>query len=270
MENPNQPVASVNQVAQTGYYNKPKLTPALKIFKVAVSLWWKNFEKILRLYWEGIKITLLPLAITAVFSALGFFIITPGFIANILKVIAGISGFVTFILMIYYWTRAYIAIFLLIKNDYRNEPKETYQNTKDLFWPYIGLSLLTALLVLCWSLLLIIPGIIFSVFYSLAIYVLFFEGKQGMAALRRSRALVKGYFWPVLGRFCVLMVIVWLFMILLIAPIANAPETSAWVQIWNGVVQIISWLLGPIVMLFSYNIYTDLVKIKDVEPQIKQ
>ncbi len=246
-----------------------KLTPVFTILENSVSLWWQHLVKILKLYWEGIKPILIPLVVTTVSIVLGF-LITDRFVSNLFKTLAGVSGFVSVIFMVYFLTRGYMAIFFLVKNDYKDAPKETYRETKPLFWPYIGLSLLTGLLIFLWALLLIIPAIIFSVFYSLAVYVLFFEGKRGMSAISRSKALVKGYFWPVFGRFCFLMLVVWLLMILLMAPIAGVPETSAWSMIWSGIIQIISWLISPIALFFSYSIYSDLVKIKDAQPQIKQ
>ena len=163
---------------------------------------------------------------------------------------------------IYFWTRAYIGIFLLVKKNYQGEAVETYEETKKLFWPYIGLSLLTGLLVLLWSLLLIIPGIIFSFIYSFAIYAFFFEDKRGMSAISRSKEIIKGYFWPVVGRFLFLCLLVWLLMLIFAVPMETLPENSVAAQAWNFVAQIVSLLISPIVLIYVYNIYTDLVKVK--------
>ena len=163
---------------------------------------------------------------------------------------------------IYFWTRAYIGIFLLVKKNYQGEAAETYEETKKLFWPYIGLSLLTGLLILLWSLLLIIPGIIFSFIYSFAIYAFFFEDKRGMSAISRSKEIIKGYFWPVVGRFLFLCLLVWLLMLIFAVPMETLPENSVAAQAWNFVAQIVSLLISPIVLIYVYNIYTDLVKVK--------
>jgi hypothetical protein len=261
MENTNEKSAVI--------YNKPKLTPVFEIFREAVSIWWKNLDKILKIYWEGIKPTLIPLGVTAVLGILAAVINGP--LKTIFLITMSISAAVTLVLAIYFWTRAYAGVFLLVKKDYKDEAAETYKETKKLFWPYIGLSLLTGLLILCWTLLLIIPGIIFAFIYSFAVYALFFEDKRGMAAIRRSREIIKGYFWETMGRLCFLGLIAWIFMMIISVPseiylsnqpLALIPENSVVVQGWNFFVQVISWLIGPIAMLFTYKIYTDLIKIK--------
>ncbi|QQG52900.1 MAG: hypothetical protein HY931_01560 [Candidatus Falkowbacteria bacterium] len=253
MENTN------NQTAATGY-SKPKLTPVFEIFKGAVSVWWKNLDKILKIYWEGIKPTLIPLGVTAVLGILT--VVISGPLGTAFKITMAISAVVTLIFTIYFWTRAYVGVFLLVKKDYKDEPAETFKETKKLFWPYLGLSLLTGLLILCWTLLLIIPGIIFAFIYSFAVYAFFFEDKRGMAAIRRSREIIKGYFWETMGRLCFLGLVAWIFMMIISSPIASMPENSAAAQGWNFFVQVVSWLIGPIAMLFTYKIYTDLIKIK--------
>jgi hypothetical protein len=115
---------------------------------------------------------------------------------------------------------------------------------------------------LLWTLLLIIPGIIYSIFYSFAVYAFFFEDKRGMTAVRRSLNLVKDYWWPVFGRFLVLGIIFWIFMVLISVPLGLSNDKSVFYQIWNIFIQVVNFLVGPIALLFSYQIYQDLVKLK--------
>jgi hypothetical protein len=68
------------------------------------------------------------------------------------------------------------------------------------FWSLLWVSILSGLMVLGGFILLVIPGIIFSIWVSQAIFVVLFEDKTGTKAIRRSKALVKGLFWPVFGR----------------------------------------------------------------------
>lgn len=251
---------NTNGQAATKTYNKPKLTPVFKILQEAIKTWWLNLDKIIKIYWEGIKPTLVPLGATALLGILA--VTVKGSLGTAFKITMSIAAGVTVVLAIYFWTRAYAGIFLLVKKDYKDEAAKTYEETKKLFWPYVGLSLLTGLLILAWTLLLIIPGIVFAFIYSFAVYAFFFEGKRGMAAIRRSREIIKGYFWEVLGRLVVLMLVTWAFMMILSIPVTAMPVNSAAAQGWNFFMQVISWLVGPIAMLFSYKIYKDLVKIK--------
>ncbi|MCK5595127.1 DUF4339 domain-containing protein [bacterium] len=77
--------------------------------------------------------------------------------------------------------------------------KESYKTGFKKFFPYLWVSILVGLAVFGGALLLIIPGIIFAVWFSLAGYVRVIEGTGGTAALKRSKQLVKGNWWYVLG-----------------------------------------------------------------------
>lgn len=63
----------------------------------------------------------------------------------------------------------------------------------------IGTGFLAGLIVLGMLLLLIIPGIIWSLYYSFFIYVVALRGLSGKRALDYSKALVKGQWWRVCG-----------------------------------------------------------------------
>jgi hypothetical protein len=67
------------------------------------------------------------------------------------------------------------------------------------FGSVLVVSLLVGLAVAIGFLLLIIPGIIFLVMFSVAVPALVVEGVRGTDAMRRSWNLVKGHFWHVFG-----------------------------------------------------------------------
>jgi len=239
---------------------KPKLTPTLEILETAIGIWWKNLIKFVKIYLWGFAYALIPLVIMALIAI--FSIWRGGDMAVSLKVSFVIISFVSILFVIYYSIRAYAGIFLLVKSNYEGNELALFKEAKNFVFPYIGLALLTALFIILWSLLLIIPGIIFSVFYSFAIYAFFFEGKKGLAAIKRSKQLVKDYFWAVFGRLIFSGIVIWLFTMIISTPLLMVPEKSFFWEIWNGVVQLISILTGPIVLIFSYQIYQDLVRIK--------
>lgn len=70
--------------------------------------------------------------------------------------------------------------------------KEAFQAILKKFPGYLWLYILMTIKLFLWTLLLIIPGIIMSVRYSLASTVYFAEDKKGNAAIKRSLALTKG------------------------------------------------------------------------------
>jgi len=237
---------------------KPKLTPVFNILETALKIWWKNLKKIIGVYFWGILFAIIPLIVVFAFYGLSIWLgqsITLSF-----KIAAVVVSVVGILLALYFSIRAYMAVFLLVKKDFQGNELVIYKETKKLFWPYLGLTILTTIFILLWTLLLIIPGIIYSIFYSLAVYVFFFEDKRGLAAIRRSLNLVSNYWWPVFGRFLFLGLLVWIFTIIISIPLIV--DNTIFVSFWNGLIQVINFLIGPIVLLFTYQIYQDLVKIK--------
>lgn len=75
------------------------------------------------------------------------------------------------------------------------------------YWPFFLVSLSTGLIIGLGFLFLIVPGIIFAVWFSFSTYVVICEDKRGFKALSRSRELVKGRWWSVAKRVFVMMII---------------------------------------------------------------
>jgi uncharacterized membrane protein len=81
----------------------------------------------------------------------------------------------------------------------RTSFKSVRQQAKQYFIPYLLTTILMSIFTLLWTLLLIIPGIIYAIrvtFYSVIVVC---EGISYRQALNRSKAIVKGQFWPVFG-----------------------------------------------------------------------
>jgi len=95
-----------------------------------------------------------------------------------------------------------IALIFAINNILEGNPvdiKESYKTGFKKFFPYLWTIILAGLATFGGLLLLIIPGIIFVVWFSLAGYVRIIEGTGSTAALKRSKQLVKGNWWYVLS-----------------------------------------------------------------------
>ena len=238
---------------------KAKLSPVFDMFEAALKAWWQNLKKIVLIYLWGLLYALIPMAVIAILLGVNYWLgDTLGLGFRVATVVIAVAGF---LMSMYFFIRAYLGIFLLVKDGYAGEEKKIFEETRGYFWSYIWLVVLTTIFVLLWSLLLIIPGIIYSVLYSLACYVMFFEGKKGMAAIRRSKQLISGYFWPVFGRYLFVGVIIWVFSMLISLPISFSDADSLFNSVWSGLVQVISMLIGPIVLIYTVGIYKELVKI---------
>jgi len=242
--------------------NKPKLTPVFDNLEVAIKVWWKNLKKFIFIYLWGFVYALVPMLVVSLVFGLKFWLGDNA--SDSFYIAAFIVTAISVLFLIYFAIRAYISIFLLVKNDYQGQELELFKESKKYFWNYLGVVIPVAIFTILWSLLLIIPGIIFGIFYSFAVFIFFFEGKEGLDAISASKKLVKGYWWPVFGRYLLIGLIALVFSIIITAPISakGIDKSSAFFQGWNFLVQIINYLVGPIYLIYGYNIYRDLVKIK--------
>ena len=155
--------------------------------------------------------------------------------------------------------------------------KEAYQLSKPQIFGMLGVSLLSALAVFGGLILLIVPGIIIAVVLSQATYVYVFEKTGVVDALRRSKALVWGRSWPVVGRlvllFFVVTVISWLAAVILppvevaTTDLQSAALSSQYTNINGpqdviglGLELIINLVLGIFSLAYSYHLYRSLVE----------
>jgi hypothetical protein len=102
-------------------------------------------------------------------------------------------------------------------SDFRGEPVRfgrCLEAAAICFFPVLAITILGALGITAASLLLIVPGIVLTLAWSVAVPVRMVEGKGIFAAFARSRALSKGYRWQIL--------VLWLMLLLLGSGIAMA------------------------------------------------
>jgi len=93
-----------------------------------------------------------------------------------------------------------------------------------------------------------IPGVLFTVWFVFAQYIVAAEDSQGMEALLKSRQYVKGHGWAICGRLLVLgLLLAVLGFILGLIPLIGP---------------FLSLLLGPFAMVYQFEIYQDLKQLK--------
>lgn len=146
-----------------------------------------------------IGIYLVPGALSFVLGLFGDSFERPGDFTPAMGVIMLLLALVTIVLSIFMGIAMTYAA-----GDRTISIMEAYTKAKGLFWQYLVLSILVGLTVLAGFVLLIVPGIIFMVWFAFAYYVLIFEGMSGTAAMKRSKELVSGRWFPVFGRMAIL------------------------------------------------------------------
>ena len=130
----------------------------------------------------------------------------------------------------------------------------------------IGLIVITVLALIPLYLLLIIPGIIFTVYWAFSAYVLIGEKRGIIESLRHSFYLVKGRWWRVFGYFLLIILTFICVALLITIPSFIITKLISLVSgkgiIYGLVSEIISLgvalITTPLLIIFMKNFYTDL------------
>ncbi|MFH0856630.1 MAG: hypothetical protein V1860_01900, partial [bacterium] len=139
-----------------------------------------------------------------------------------------------------------------------------FMEARNYFWQYCVVGLITSIIIVLWTLLFIIPGIIFGVYYGFSYFALIFEGYKSTKALTRSKELVKGYWRAVVGRSMAIGLIFLLVYMILAIPFIFFKEGTAGYMIWRLIMQVFGFFVSPVFVIYQYLIYKDLVGIKGV------
>lgn len=115
---------------------------------------------------------------------------------------AGVWSIVSFVIGLWAQASGYEAVKRVAAGGVL-EFRDTYKASWKLVWKFFLVSILIVLAVLGGLVLLIIPAVIFGVWFSFSYWRLI-EGRGGaVQSMKESKALVKGRFWKVFGRLIV-------------------------------------------------------------------
>lgn len=255
----------MEQVSTSPVPMKMLISPAGELIKKSAAIYREIFLKFIGM---GLMPVLGGLALGVIF-ALFFasqFLGISGAANSIILVVLGLLGLVSLVATIYLGLVSQVGLIIILRNFSLNKTaesfKQTFREAKSYAGAYLIVGLLVGILTFLWSLLLIIPGIIFGVFYSLAVYALVLENHKSMAALKRSKELITGYWWPVVGRCVLAGLIILIIRLILSIPLVAFEEGSVIASIWGMVLSVFGFLASQVYLIFSYLIFIDLVKIK--------
>lgn len=133
---------------------------------------------------------------------------------------------------------------------------DAYKMSKVHFWRYIGFSIVLSLILGIAYILLIIPGIIATVWFAFAFFVLVLENKGIKDSLKQSREYVRGRWWGVAGRMLgliLLSALLGIVIALVAIPLSYfLPEMLVALVIVAG-----NMVITPITMGYLYALYQD-------------
>ena len=245
---------------------KKKLPGCRELFASSWNLYKDRFWDLISI---GIISTLVLFVFQLIFMVLGN--VKNISSAGVAAVALGIVNFAAILVVILVTIWASAAMLVSVsKSDQAISAVEAYRRAWVFVAKYFWVSILGALIVVCGTILLVIPGIYLMIALSMAPLIVINEFSEVtvVSALKKSREYVKGYWWPVLGRFLFLLVVLLGFGILL-AIILFLPLTflatlgpqfnGIFRAVGNGVVDI---LLTPFSTAFWFMIYAGLKQVK--------
>lgn len=231
---------------------KPKLSSFSDLFKSAIGDFKTRFKSI-------IVFSLVTLAASFVFSGLA----AAGVVVMNSNVALGGAIIVVGLLLFLAATYLTSGAFVYAMKD-GSGVKESFKFILKNFWSFIWIMILMMLVIIPGFVALIIPGLILSIFLSFAMFAFMDEGYKGSAALIRSKEYVKGYFWPIVGKLALYILVV------LGAAIGAGIITGILSLIFKELGNFVQALFNaivitPIGICFSWRLYKDL---KDKRPEI--
>ncbi len=129
---------------------------------------------------------------------------------------------------------------------------QIFEKAMSKLFPALITSFLSFFFIFCLSLLLVIPGIIFSVFWAFVMQSVAIRGKVGMEALSYSKSLVTGRWWNTFGYFLVLGLIFILFSIVIMLPIQLMGSS---INIIQPLVSIVMSIVGVVFSTVFFLVY---------------
>ena len=189
------------------------------------------------------------------------------FLTTLYTILFIILGVVSYFLTLWF-SIAFIKVIFDKYND-KNVAniKIVINNTKKLIIPTFIVSVLTGLAILAGFILLIIPGIILSVWFAFSLYIVILEEKKSTEAMKESKKIVAGRWFPTFIRLLVPSLLFLLVNGILLFPfnyiMANSKSIliSNLVDILSSVVNI---ALAPLLIASQTILYNELKKTKKI------
>ncbi|MBI4970486.1 MAG: hypothetical protein HZC17_01405 [Candidatus Omnitrophica bacterium] len=248
---------------------KKKLAGVGELFSASWSLYKSRFWTLITI---GVIASLILFLFQGVFILLGaaknipsanisfFFMIAVNFLA------------VLCVIVITLWSSAAL-IFAISKASESMGAVEAGKKAWAVVMKYFVVSFLAALVVAAGMILFVIPGIYLAVGLSMAplVAIIEYQDVTIVSALKKSRAYVKGYWWPVFGRFLFLLLILFGFGIilglLLFLPLTFFASLSREINsmlrpIGSALIDVI---LTPFSTIYWFMIYSGLKQMKQTQ-----
>lgn len=157
---------------------------------------------------------------------------------------------------IFLFLNSLVMVYIGVSDKKKITFREAFKGSQKYFWKFLGLSVVLFVSLFFLFMLLVVPGVIFLVFWIFSSIVLFRENLGIRASMKQSRRVVSGRWWKVFGYGLLFMLIVGI-----VSWIFSAVALGDFVQ---GLV------LTPLGIIFLKNFYLELKKTKsEVKSRVK-
>lgn len=169
-----------------------------------------------------------------------------------------------------------VSILYILKMHNQNKEigfSESVKGGSKYYWKVLLFSILITIFLSFLYLLLIIPGIIFSTYWTFSLLILFMEDAKIMESLKKSKQLVKGRWWRVFGYFLLLIIIVIIAQVIIggimeiIFGIFLATSSFTFITITSGVSTLLSAIISFFIIIFLERFYTSIKNSENVKTQ---
>ncbi len=163
-----------------------------------------------------------------------------------------------FVLIFSLWSVFYNAVIIkMVERASQNQPiklLDIFIQARAVFIPLLIVSCLVVIKVLLWSLLFVIPGIIFGLFYAFSQFSVVVDGARGQKALRESCRLIRPNFGDFIFKYASMFVLSLSFYFLLRSSLSAVPIAGA---VLSFVVQFFLSIYLTIFLYYVYRGYKD-------------
>lgn len=152
-------------------------------------------------------------------------------------------------------------ILLFLNRESGLDIQNAYKNAWPKYWSLLWIAILTAFITIGGFWLFIIPGLIFTIWFMFSMVVLMAEGETGMKALIKSREYVRNYFWPVVGRYLAIAILMVLIYAILGTIVVAIVDNSVWSA---ALVNLVMLFVIPAAVVYQVLLYEDLKAVRGV------
>ncbi len=164
-----------------------------------------------------------------------------------------LGNIVSFVVSIF----TYIALILTIDNPSGiGTIQNAYRTSIPLFFGYFFVSIITNFIVVVGIIAFLVPGILFTIWFTSAAFVVVLEKRGIFESIQQSRKYARGKWSPIFGRLVVLGLST--FAVLAFCAIVFAATGLQDMPISDMAINVLSWLLTPFIYTYLYLLYKEL------------